>query len=348
MTHHHEEGQLKHYAGIDRHGTNSVIVVRDDDDRVCYQQRLRNELPGVLAAFAPFRATLQGIAVESTYNWYWVVEGLMDAGYVVHLAHVPALPQYSGLKHADDHHDARWLAHLLRLGLLPTGHIYPKADRPLRDLLRKRGQWVRQKTAVALSLQSLLARLTGQRVSLNQIRSLTPATVSALVPAPEHGLSVTSSLTGLRCVEAQVTEVERVVRAQAGLRPGFALLQTVTGIGPTLASTILLEAGDIRRFTTVGQFALYCRCVSSQYLSNGKRKGVGNTKKGNTYLSWAFFEAAHFAIRDDPLIRRFYQRKAARTAEFGALKAVAHTLARAWYHMLRDQVPFQVTRAFAA
>ena len=147
------------------------------------------------------------------------------------------------------------------------------------DLLRKRGQWVRQKTAVVLSLESLLARLTGQRFSLNQIRQLTPAAVAALVPAPEHELSVTSSLTVLRCVEAQITEVERAVRAQAGPRPGFALLQTVTGIGPRSASTILLETGDIRRFTTVGQFASYCRCVSSQYLSNGKRKGAGNTKE---------------------------------------------------------------------
>jgi transposase len=338
---------MKHYAGIDLHGTNNVIVVLDDDDRIRYQQQLRNELPEVLAAFAPFRETLQGIAVESTYNWYWLVDGLMDAGYVVHLAHVPALPQYSGLKHADDQHDARWLAHLLRLGLLPTGHIYPKADRPLRDLLRKRGQWVRQKTAVVLSLQSLLARLTGQRFSLNRIRQFTPEAVQTLLPALAQQLSVTSSLTVLRCLETQITTVEQAVRAHASPRAGFAMLQTVTGIGPTLASTILLETGDIRRFTTVGQFASYCRCVSSQYLSNGKRKGAGNTKNGNKYLSWAFFEAAHFAIRYDPLIRRFYQRKAARTAEFVALKAVAHKLARACYHMLRDQVPFQVTRAFA-
>jgi transposase len=339
---------MKHYAGIDLHGTNSVIVVLDDDDRIHYQQRLRNELPDVLAAFAPFHETLQGIAVESTYNWYWLVDGLMDAGYVVHLAHVPALPQYSGLKYADDQHDARWLAHLLRLGLLPTGHIYPKADRPLRDLLRKRGQWVRQKTAVVLSLQSLLARLTGQRFSLHRIRQFTPEAVQTLLPVLAQQLSVTSSLTVLRCLETQITTVEQAVRAHASPRSGFALLQTVTGIGPTLASTILLETGDIRRFTTVGQFASYCRCVSSQYLSNGKRKGAGNTKNGNKYLSWAFFEAAHFAIRYDPLIRRFYQRKAARTAAFVALKAVAHKLARACYHMLQNQVPFQVTRAFAA
>jgi len=121
----------------------------------------------------------------------------------------------------------------------------------------------------------------------------------------------------------------------------------MTGIGAVLALTIMLETGDIRRFTTVGQYASYCRCVSSQHLSNGKRKGAGNTKNGNKYLCWAFVEAAHFSIRYDPLVRRFYQCKAARTAAFVALKAVAHKLARACYHMLREQVPCQVTRAFA-
>lgn len=131
---------MTHYVGIDLYGTNSVLVVLDDADRVCAPQRLRNELVRILEALAPFRERIQGIAVESTYNWYWLVDGLMDAGYVVHLAHIPALPQYSGLKHADDHHNARWLAHLLRLGLLPTGYMYPKAERALRNLLRKRGQ----------------------------------------------------------------------------------------------------------------------------------------------------------------------------------------------------------------
>ena len=160
---------MAYYAGIDLHATNSVVVVLDDEDRVLYQKRVRNELPPILTALAPYRPTLRGIAVESTYNWYWLVDGLMEAGYGVHLAHAAALPQYSGLKHADDLHDARWLAHLLRLGLLPTGHIYPKIERALRDLLRKRSQLVRHKTMVVLSLQSLLARLTGARFSLTRL-----------------------------------------------------------------------------------------------------------------------------------------------------------------------------------
>lgn len=95
------------YVGIDLHATNSVVVVIDDADRVLYQKRLRNELSVILTALEPYRAAVQGIAVESTYNWYWLVDGLMEAGYGVHLAHAPALPQYSGLKHADDQHDAQ-------------------------------------------------------------------------------------------------------------------------------------------------------------------------------------------------------------------------------------------------
>jgi transposase len=272
----------------------------------------------------------------------------MDAGYRVHLAHAPALPQYSGLKHVDDQHDARWLAHLLRLGLLPTGYIDPKAERAVRDVLRKRRQLVRHKTMVVLSLQRLLTRVTGSRLSLPRLRALTPDAVQTLVPFPEQGQSVMSSLTVLQCLEQQIHDIEPVVRQASRVHPGYALLQTVNGIGPILALTILLEAGDMRRFPTVGPFASYCRCVGSAHLSNGKRKGAGNTKNGNTYLSWAFIEAAHFAIRYEAVIRNFYQRTQARTHPLVALKAVAHKLARACYHVVREQVPFDLRRAFGS
>jgi transposase len=334
------------YAGIDLHATNSVLVVIDEADQVLYQKRLRNDLPLILAALEPYRTTVQGVVVESTYNWYWLVDGLMDAGYRVHLAHAPALPQYSGLKHADDQHDAQWLAHLLRLGLLPTGYIYPKAARAVRDLLRKRSQLVRHKTMVVLSLQSLLTRLTGTQLSLPRLRQLTPEGIRRLVPFPEQVQAVESSLTVVQCLEQEIHTIEGTVREAGRTQPGYALLQTVPGIGPILAGTILLEAGDLQRFATVGHFASYCRCVGSEHVSNGKRKGTGNTKNGNKYLSWAFIEAAHFAIRYEAVIRKYYQRKQARTHPLVALKAVAHKLARACYHMLRAQVPFDMSRAF--
>ena len=118
------------------------------------------------------------------------------------------------------------------------------------------------------------------------------------------------------------------------------------GIGQILALTIMLETGNIGRFASVGNFASYCRCVGSQKISNGKKKGQGNTKNGNKYLSWAFVEAAHFAIRYNSRIKSFDQRKKAKTKGVVALKAVAHKLCRACYYIMRDRVAFDITKAF--
>lgn len=155
-----------------------------------------------------------------------------------------------------------------------------------------------------------------------------------------------SNLTVLQCLEEQIAQLEDVVLAQLKLHEGFRSLLTVSGIGQILGMTIMLETGAISRFATVGDFASYCRCVSSQKLSNGKRKGQGNTKNGNKYLAWAFVEAAHVAVRYNAQIKRFYQRKRAKTNRVVAIKAVAHKLARACYDMLRDQGPFEVDKAF--
>ena len=161
---------MKLYAGIDLHANNSVVVVRDAEDRVLYQKRLRNELGEILRAVAPYHENLQGIVVASTYNWYWLVAGLRDAGYRVHLANTTASAQYKGLKHTEDESDARWLAHLLRLGIFPAGYIYPKAERAVRDLLRKRSQLVRQRTTTLVSSQNRLTRNTGLTFRGNRLK----------------------------------------------------------------------------------------------------------------------------------------------------------------------------------
>ena len=81
-------------------------------------------------------------------------------------------------------------------------------------------------------------------------------------------------------------------------------------------------------------------------MSNGKRKGQGNTQNGNRYLAWAYLEAAHFAVRFCPQINRYFQRKRAKTNPRVAIKTVAHKLARACYYVLRNQVSFEVEKAF--
>lgn len=334
------------YGGIDLHGNNNVTVVIDEQDRVMYQKRLPNHLSTIVEHLAPYRADLKGLVVESTYNWYWLVDGLMDAGYRVHLANPVAIQQYSGLKYTNDSSDAQWLAHMLRLQVLPEGYIYPKAQRPLRDLLRKRGQLVEQQTANVLSIQNIVLRNSSSRLSVQQIKQLTPDEVEALLPDADQALAVSSALRVVRCLMEQINIIEKRVQSRIKSTPLYELIQSVKGIGPILAQTILLETGDIGRFASVGDYASYCRLVNSTKVSNGKRKGKGNVKNGNKYLSWAYSEAAHFAIRYSAQIQRFYQRKASKTEVAVAYKTVAHKLARACYHIMRNKVPFDVAKAF--
>jgi transposase len=334
------------YAGIDLHSNNSVVVVQDAEDNVVGRRRLPNDLRRISLWLEPYREDLAGIVVESTYNWYWLVDGLMEAGYSVHLANTVAIQQYNGLKYRDDDTDARWLASLLRLGLLPEAYIYPRTERAIRDLLRKRSRLVRQATMNLLSIENLFARNQGERPSANRIRQLTLEAVDATFEDANVALAIKSSLSVLDSLLEQVYRLEVAIRDQVRLRQSYKRLLTVPGIGEILAFTIMLETGDIGRFEDVGNYVSYGRLVGSSHWTNGKRKGSGNTKNGNAFLCWAFMEAANFAIRFDPKIRAYYQRKQAKTKRVIALKAVAHKLARACYHMIKEDVAFDITRAF--
>ena len=337
----------KLYGGIDLHSNNNVLTIIDEQDRVVYEKRLRNDLPTVLEHLSPYRQNLTALAVESTYNWYWLVDGLMDAGYRVKLVNTAAVVVYAGLKYTNDEHDARHLAHLLRLGLLPEGYICPKELRAVRDLLRKRSQLVRHRTVQILSIQNLWSRNTGTSLSAYKTKTLEASEVAQVFGAEsDRALAIRSNLAVLKCLQEQILQLEKAVLERVKMRPEYEKLQTVDGIGKILGLTIMLETGDIKRFAEVGQFASYCRCVASSRWSNAKKKGEGNRKNGNKYLAWAFVEAAHYGARFNERIRRFYQRKKAQKNTFVALKATAHKLARACYYIMRDQVPFDAERAF--
>ena len=335
------------YSGIDLHSNNSVVVVKDAEGKVLYRRRLENDLQRIEQALAPYRERLSGVVVESTFNWYWLVDGLMEAGYPVKLANTTAIQQYSGLKHTDDESDAEWLAEMERLGILPTGYIYPKGERAVRDLLRKRAHLVQQRSSNLLSMQNLVQRNTGSRMKRDALKTLTAEQPTQLVANPDVALAMATTVRVRQCLDTEIAALEKVVLGRVQLRPEFVRLKTIPGVGNILALTIMLEAGAMGRFPSVGDFASYCRGVDSRRVSNFKKKGAGNTKNGNRYLAWAFVEAANFAVRYSSAIHRWHARKLARTNTTVAIKAVAHKLARAAYYILRDQVVFDVSKAFA-
>jgi transposase len=176
---------MKLYAGIDLHANNNYLAIIDENDTRVYKRKLPNQPDVILAELEPFKANISGIVVESTFNWYWLVDLLMDDGYCLHLANPAAIQKYKGLKHSDDNHDAFWLAHMLRLNILPEGYIYPKEDRPIRDLLRKRGHLVQLRTALINSLQGIISRNCGCRLNVNKIKAVKEDYISPLLIGQE-------------------------------------------------------------------------------------------------------------------------------------------------------------------
>jgi transposase len=330
------------YAGLDLHSRNTYIGIMDKEFKRVFGKRVSNNLPVILKTLEPFQDQLQGLAVESTYNWYWLVDGLMDAGYqCIHLANPSAVKQYEGLKHSDDQHDSFFLAQMLLLGILPQGYIYPREDRPVRDLARKRMFLVRHKTSHILSLQSLITRCSGQRVSTNKIKQFDAEDLQQLLQEEHKVLSAQANLDSISFYAQQIRRLEKVIKNKIKVKKEFQYLMTVPGIGNILAMTIMLEVGDINRFAKVGNFASYSRCVSSQRLSDGKSKGSGNRKNGNRYLSWAFIEAAHLSRRYNERFKSYYNRKIAQANTSLATKALSNKLARICYYIMKNQIPFK-------
>lgn len=333
------------YCAIDLHSTNNVPAIIDDNDRILFQKRLPNDLSTVIAALKPFKHDLYGVAVESTFNWYWLVDGLADNDFNTLLVNPSAVKQYEGIKHTSDDTDAFHLAHLMRLGILPTGYIYPRAERAVRDLLRKRLQLVRHRVTHMLSAQNQVWRSTGLNISSKPFKQADFSLLD-LVDDDYIKMAIKSNLIMIHTLNQQIDELEDTVLQQLKVKPEFLSLLTIDGIGKILGMTIMLETGDIHRFASVANFASYARCVDSSRISNGKKKGANNRKNGNKYLAWAFVEAAHCIIRHNKTAHKFYQRKRAQRNGALATKALAHKLARAAYHVMRNQEPFQLERLF--
>ena len=340
------EASTKLYAGLDLHANNTYCAVINQSGQPVFQQRLDNELPTICQALQPFQPQLQAVAVESTFNWYWLVDGLQADRFPVQLANPAKIQQYTGLKRTGDQSDALWLAEMLRLGILPTGYIYPKEQRAVRDMARRRMLVVQQATRTLLSLQSMVTRHTGQTVRGRGLEDWTLVELKQAFPEAASQETAAALLELLREQRRIQRVLEKNVLARAKLAGAFARLLSLPGVGNILGMTIMLETGPIERFASAGDYASYCRAVDSRCDSNGTKKGENNRKNGNKYLAWAFVEGANYAARYNAKAQAWLARKTARTLRVVAVKALACKLAKAAYYVLRDDVEFSEQKMF--
>jgi transposase len=336
------------YTGFDLHSNNNYLGIIDHEGKRIFRKKLLNHPEQILETLNPFQRDIVGIVVESTYNWYWLVDMLMQNQYRVHLANPSAITQYKGLKHSDDSDDAFWLADMLRLNILPEGFIYPKEERPVRDLLRKRSQLVQIRTSLILSVQNIIVRNYGHRINVNDVKCIKEDRVLPFFSENEDlALSGKTSKETIDFLTRQIREIESVVEKKIKLKDNYQCLLTIPGVGKVLGLTIMLESGPISRFPDAGNYSSYCRKVKSAWFSNGKQKGKGNKKNGNKYLCWAFSEAAELGRRFDQTMRSYFNRKMQKTNRMVAHGALSHKLSKAAYYIMRDGVPFDPGRLFS-
>jgi transposase len=331
------------YCGIDLHTKKSQLCIIDEDGRKVKECNLSNDLSLILEFLEPFGEDLH-IAIECTINWYWIVDGLKEMGYDVRLAHTLGLYMITGAKVKTDRRDAFKLARLLRMGELPESYIYPREKRPLRDLLRRRTGLVQQRAECYSSLRVQFMKYNLNTMSGNDLKQLLPSDID-IMPIPQELKDYcVMILERIDLLSGQIKEIEAHLKNITVEDPKFELLLTLPGVRYVLGLLIYYEIGDIDRFRDARQFASYCRLVPGISQSSDKVKRGKGRKQGNHHLKFAFTQAASLATRYYPRFRKFRDRHANRrkgnAATMVANCILAHKIANAAFHMMKEGVPF--------
>jgi transposase len=313
------------------------------------EENLDNDLTLILQFLKPYSKDVH-TAIESTINWYWIVDGLMEAGYDVKLAHTLGLHMITGAKVKTDRRDAFKLAKLLRMEEIPEAYIYPQEKRPLRDLLRKRAGLVQQRAACYSSLRVQFMKYNLNTMSGDGVKQLLPSDFD-IMPIPQELKDYcVMILQRIELLSNQIGKLDIYLKNVTLEDPKFKILLTLPEVLYMLGLTIYYEIGDIGRFDSVRQFASYCRLVPGISQSSDKVKRGKGSNQGNHYLKWVFTQAVNIAARYYPTLRRFRNKHANRRKGKAAIMIanciLAHKIANATFHMIKEGVPFDEVKLF--
>ena len=335
---------MSFYCGIDLGARESQICVINKRVKKVLELKTPNKLEHIKQLLEPYKADLE-IVVESTFNWYWLVDGLQAAGFKVVLAHTLGLHMITAAKVKTDRRDAFALAKLLLAGMIPKAYIYPAETRPVRDLLRRRARLVQVRAGEYGSLRRLLLRQGILSRQQQEIKQATEADLEKWFTHELVRLHASQELERISLYSQQLKELETTILEQAKKEWAFPQLQQLPGIGPIIALTIFYELGELGRFATEKDFSSYCRVVPGVAQSGQTTRRGRGSKQGNPYLKWALSQAAVHAVRCYPGVRRYYerqlQRHRGRARQMVVYNIIAHKLAQGVYHVLKERTEYR-------
>lgn len=366
-----EVQNFPYFIGIDLHSNNAVVCVKSTvrrgnafEGKIIYTKKINiigaEGIANFFSSIAPFcENTEHYVAVESTYNWYWMADGFESRGWNLMLAD-PCTVSQANLKHSDDFTDAEYLAERLRVGSLKCARIMGKDQRALRDLCRHRGRLIQDRAREKITIINLFTNQLSTRIRPDKLIQEFQESLEAgeaadfdqILSCFDNSLiriRVASMLRMIMVLDQEIDLLDEKIKAAVKETATARAMQTIKGCGYVLSSVIATELGDIDRFKSHKNFASYCRLAPTAKLSNGKSKGLGNAKNGNAYLSWAFTELANMVIRFNPEAKRYYDKMFNRThLRVKAIRSTAAKLARAVFMMLKYGESFDVKRCFGA
>ena len=339
------------YCGIDLHATSMQVCIIGPDLVKVLDRTIRNDLPSVLSVLRPFGPDLS-IAVESTFNWYWLVDGLQDAGYDVHLAHTLGLFLITRAKVKTDLRDAYALARLLATGMLPEAYIYPKETRPIRDLVRQRTRLVAARAQGYAALRLRLYQHGIHDHSRNDTKGWALQDIEEVTGHPIVRMLCGQELERIALFSVQIAAIEDRILEAARPESGYLRLTALPGVGQALSAIIFYETGRVSRFPSARHYSSYCRLVPGTADSGGSSHRGRGAKQGNPHLKAAFTQAAQCAVRHYPTMKVFYERHAAhhpgRGSKLIATNILGHKLALAVYHILKEGIDYDENRLLTA
>src|SRR5260370_15305763 len=335
---------MKYRCGIDLGARDSQICVIDERVKIVWEQKVQNDIERITKLLEPFKANLQ-IVVESTFNWYWLVDGLQAGGFDVVLAHTPGLHLITKAKVKTDRLDAFKLAKVLLAGVIPKAYIYPVETRPVRDLLRQRAHLVQRRAGEYGSLRRLLLRQGILSSKQSELKTADAAALEQWFDHPLVRMRASQELQRISLYSKQITKMESTILGLARKEQVYALLQKLPGVGQIIALSIFYETGEVGRWANAKVFHSYCRVVMGVAQSGKVTRRGRAPKQGNPYLKWALSQAAVHAVQFHPRVRRYYEhqmkRHQGRGRKLVVYNIIAHKLAQAAFHILKEECEYR-------
>jgi len=322
------------HVGIDLHRQTVVIAAVDDSGTAHAPRRFEcrdcEALTTEMRSLQPFRAV-----IEATGTYRWLYDLLSPLGTVL-LAHPLRLRAMVQRRSKTDKLDSQLLANLLRINQIPLAYIPPANYQQLRELMRHRARLSRQAATAKTQLRSLLARHNMQSPHRFAFGVRGCRWLSEQDFGRTDNLVRDELLLRLVHYRKQLTLIDNQLEQLRIEFPQVEALLDIYGIGLYTALLVIGELGEVHRFRTARQVGSYAGLTSRVRQSGDHCYQGAITREGSPWLRWILVEAAMRVIREDPPLKKFYQRIRKRSGAKKARVAVARKLGEiCWKRLVR-------------